>query len=138
MIGQENAERGPAPAWPKSITIRLPSLPPGTNGLYPTVGNRRVLSAEARAWKEQAGWLTRQALTGVEPLTPPLTVSLFAYGLSRKRDLDGCLKIAIDAVCEAMGVDDRYVDEVYAVRVLSRDGPRLDVVVSELTREERA
>lgn len=126
------------PDWPRSVCVTL-SLPPSwNNALHAVPGRGRVLSAEARAWKEQAGWLTRAAMAGCPPLRPPLTVWLFAYGLSRRRDLDGIIKLTQDSILDALGIDDRYVDEVYAVRVLSRDGPRLDVVVSELTREERA
>lgn len=126
------------PDWPRSVCVTL-SLPPSwNNALHAVPGRGRVLSAEARAWKQEAGWLTRQAMAGCEPLRPPLEVSLFAYGLSRRRDLDGLIKLAQDSVCEALGIDDRYVDEVYAVRVPGKVAPRLDVVVSELTREERA
>lgn len=122
------------PTWPRSVTVRLPTLPPGANNAYFNVKRGRVLSPEARTWKEAAGWFTKQAMAGVEPLRPPVRVALFAYGLSRRRDLDGVIKLAQDAVCEALGIDDRYVDEVYAVRVPG--ATRLDVIVAEVGREE--
>lgn len=123
------------PAWPRSVTVRLPSLPPTWNtALHAVPGRGRVLSSEARAWKEQAGWLTKQAMAGCEPLRPPLKVALFAYGLSRRRDLDGIIKLAQDSVLEAIGIDDRYVDAVCAVRVPATGPARLDVIVSEVGR----
>ena len=98
------------------LRLTLP-LPPGVNNQYVTVGKRRVLSKTAQTFRRDVTALIRERLT-CENLDPwlatlreqPLACDLvFYFETPFKRDLDGGLKIALDAVCEALGLDDRYI-----------------------------
>src|SRR5689334_16093999 len=91
------------------------SLPPSINTQYSTVKGRRVLSEEARKWKrevkrkiellEDEGILTDQLKKNLA--RSYLSIFLdFYFTTPLKRDLDGGLKITLDAVCEALDLND--------------------------------
>jgi crossover junction endodeoxyribonuclease RusA len=122
-----------------SLSVRLP-LPPSSNNCYVNVaGKGRVLTSEARNWQMAATALTRAALReqGPPPL-PPLVISMFVYFPNRRRDVSNAIKLAEDAVCGALAINDRYVHEIHVYRLLSKDNPRLDIVISTSNLEERA
>lgn len=101
----------------KSVRLTLP-LPPGVNNQYATVRGRRVLSREARQFRKSVAALVRDAYSR-GALDDALTDSLrgqplacdlvFYFETPYKRDLDGGLKIALDALFDALGLDDRYI-----------------------------
>ena len=118
-----------------TLNLTLP-LPPGVNNQYLTVGRRRVLSAPAKAFKSDvrkqidrlrsAGEISptvehgfRGALLGVY-----LT---FHFETPFRRDLDGGLKIALDALCEALDLDDRMVVDLQLLKRVDTLHPRLEI-----------
>jgi crossover junction endodeoxyribonuclease RusA len=127
---------------PKAVSLRLVlPLPPGINGQYVQAGNRRVLSAPAKAFKkavksqisrmrEQPSWQPlveqhiRQHLLGMY-----LT---FYFETPMKRDLDGGLKIAIDAVAEALQFDDRVVVDLHLSKQIDPLHPRLEMDIETI------
>ncbi|WP_029215497.1 RusA family crossover junction endodeoxyribonuclease [Kallotenue papyrolyticum] len=118
------------------IRFSLP-LPPSVNQQYATVNGRRVLSRAARAWRAEA----RLALSGLE-LPPALQatlrhgyVALFLdvyFATPLRRDLDGGLKITLDAICEALGVDDRRVVDIHLLKRIDPLRPRIEVELEAL------
>jgi crossover junction endodeoxyribonuclease RusA len=50
----------------------------------------------------------------------------FYFETPHRRDLDGGLKIALDAVCKALGLDDRYVVDVHLTKRIDPLRPRLE------------
>jgi Holliday junction resolvase RusA-like endonuclease len=94
-----------------------------------------VLTSEARQWQAVAGALTRVAMRDGPAVTAPLALSLFVYFPDKRRDLDGAIKLAQDAVCGALGINDRYVHEVHAYRGVDKANPRLVVVVRGVEQE---
>ncbi len=117
------------------MRIVLP-LPPGVNNQYVTVGNRRVLSKEAARFKRA----TKRLLLGREGLAALsdeeharlregyLGLYLdFYFETPLKRDLDGGLKITQDALCEALGLDDRRVVDIHLVKRIDPLRPRVEV-----------
>ncbi len=117
------------------MRIVLP-LPPGVNNQYATVGNRRVLSKEAARFKRTA----KRLLLGREGLAAlgdeeheRLKASYlglyldFYFETPLKRDLDGGLKITQDALCEALGLDDRRVVDIHLVKRIDPLHPRVEV-----------
>ena len=55
----------------------------------------------------------------------PLQVSIvfhYAKGADHRRDLDNEIKAVLDAANGILYTDDRWVDEIYAIRTLSDDG----------------
>ena len=120
---------------PVSLHLVLP-LPPSINSQYVTAGKRRVLSAGAKKFKanvakqidslrERPDWPVldeqriRASLLGMY-----LT---FYFETPMKRDLDGGLKIAIDAVAEALGFDDRTIVDLHLTKQIDPLKPRLEL-----------
>ena len=116
------------------MRIVLP-LPPSINHQYATVGDRRVLTKDAarfkRAVKQAVLRLTGEALSEAEHerlRTDYLGLYLDFYFLTPlKRDLDGGLKITQDALCEALGIDDRKVVDIHLVKRIDPLHPRVEV-----------
>ena len=117
------------------MRIVLP-LPPGVNNQYVTVGNRRVLSKEAARFKRAAKRLLLGA-PGAAALDDAEHERLrqgylglyldFYFETPLKRDLDGGLKITQDAICEALGLDDRRVVDIHLVKRIDPLHPRVEV-----------
>jgi len=100
-----------------TLEVTLTDIPPSLNNLYATIEvegrSRRVLSSAANDWKRTAGLIIRNAATlqqwTCERKTPLYVEILFASPTVLRWDIDGKAKLLIDALCEAMGLDDRYV-----------------------------
>lgn len=116
-------------------------LPPSVNHQYATVGNRRVLSKEAQAFKRavkkqierarmefaipaQTEAALRQSLLGIY-----LT---FYFETPFKRDLDGGLKICLDAVCGSLGIDDRSIVDLHLTKQIDPLNPRVDLEIEAI------
>ncbi len=128
----------PATVTEDNLTITLP-VPPSINHQYATVNGRRLLSSTGRAYKTQVGqqvWV----LLAQSPCTPsfrarlrsgPLALSIrFFFPTSLRRDLDGGLKIAQDAICEGLGVNDNRIMETHLYKHVDRTNPRIEVSLS--------
>lgn len=78
-----------------------------TNHMYVTVrSGRRVLKANARAWRDQ---IIGEVRDGGQPQTPPglLAIRFDLYPPNAvRRDVDGPVKLAQDAIAAALGFDD--------------------------------
>jgi crossover junction endodeoxyribonuclease RusA len=125
---------------PVTLALNLP-LPPGVNNQYVTVGNRRVLSKEARAFKRDvAKQLARMRVDGSLTLATEeafrgafLGVYLtFYFETPNRRDLDGGLKIALDAVCSALDLDDRAVVDLHLTKKIDPLHPRLELELESI------
>lgn len=118
-----------------TLRIVLP-LPPSVNNQYVTVGRRRVLSVAARAFKSDAAksiealrasgrlpWESERALADTS-----LSVALtYYFETPRKRDLDGGLKITLDALSLALGFDDRDIVDLHLAKKIDPLHPRVEV-----------
>jgi crossover junction endodeoxyribonuclease RusA len=69
---------------------------------------------------DEEAWIA--ALRG-QPLACDLT---FFFETPFRRDLDGGLKIALDAVCSHLGLDDRYIVTLTLAKRLDPLHPRLE------------
>jgi len=126
--------------WEASVRLTLP-LPPGVNNQYVTVGHKRVLSKEASAFKKQVMAAVENAVSHDAVLLEelegmrgiPLGIDFGFYFLSpRRRDLDGGLKIALDSLCGALGLDDRDVVDIHLAKFLDPLAPRLDADIAAI------
>jgi crossover junction endodeoxyribonuclease RusA len=124
-----------------TIRLTLP-LPPSINSQYVTVGRRRVLSKDAKAFKTDVRKLVDhmrssgqiQAGLEVEFLGSLIGAYLtFHFETPFRRDLDGGLKIALDAVCEALGIDDRMVVDLHLVKQMDTLHPRLEMELETIS-----
>lgn len=125
------------------VTIRLTlPLPPGVNNQYVTVGKRRVLSKPAQTFKRDvkkqiAGLRERDAITPAqekELCSSLLGVYLtFYFETPMRRDLDGGLKIALDALADSLGFDDRTVVDLHLTKQIDPLHPRLEVELETIS-----
>ena len=124
--------------------IVLP-LPPGVNNQYVSVGRRRVLSAPAKTFnrdvetliaaQRKSGQLSRateQALT-----SSLLGVYLvYFFQTPHRRDLDGGLKICLDALARTIGFDDRAVVDLHLSKKIDPLRPRVEVDIETIPEWE--
>jgi len=125
---------------PVAIALTLP-LPPGVNNQYVSVGRRRVLSKPAQAFKRDVAKLIERARQ--DGRVPPATEQALAGALlgvyltfyfetPMRRDLDGGLKIALDALCGALRLDDRAVVDLHLTKRIDPLRPRLELELEEI------
>ncbi len=121
-----------------SIALTLP-IPPSVNHQYATVNGRRLLSAKGRAYKELVGQqilvaLAQSSHRGTLRRTlsqASLSLSIhFFFASALRRDTDGGLKIAQDALCEGLGLNDNRVVETHLYKYQDRDNPRMEILLS--------
>ncbi len=115
----------------------IPQRPPTTNVSYKISRGRMYLSKEAKGWKEQAVLILRckhnenPHLWKEKYLATSLTFfdkSILTY------DLDGPIRITLNALSAALDFDDRYIMELCAKK---RKGPSgVFIHLRELTERE--
>ena len=103
------------------MKIVLP-LPPTTNHTYYHVHNMKILSKEARAWREEAMW-TLKAHKGENPTEVTVT-----FYLKRDRDVEGSHKLMFDSMTKAgVIVDDKFILDVHLHKRIDKNNPRMEV-----------
>ncbi len=107
-----------------SIKLTLP-LPPSANRYWRMYNNRMVVSPEATAYKEQVGWLCREA--GLEPLSGSVCLTVRVYRKQKSGDLDNKLKVIGDALNGYAWFDDAQVVEIHAYRYDDKHNPRVEI-----------
>ncbi len=123
-------------------------VPPSINQQYATVNGRRVLSATGRRYKRTIGelFLATRAVSSskwhaffhaAQERYLTLTIHFYFPTLLR-RDIDGGLKIAQDALCEAMNLNDNRIIEIHLYKALDRDNPRLECTLALATSQRSA
>lgn len=127
------------------LTFEIP-VPPSLNNAYMTVSlkrgrTRRVPTERTLAFKVEAGWRAREAacLTGWEVNDGDrIGFSLLVwFGSNRRTDIDNRIKLALDAIAEALGFDDSVVDLVVVQRAgIDRANPRAVVTLTHLRPQE--
>ncbi|MBS0170237.1 MAG: RusA family crossover junction endodeoxyribonuclease [Nitrospira sp.] len=121
-----------------SIALTLP-IPPSVNHQYATVQGRRLLSAKGRAFKAFVGQHILVALAqsphratlrhNLQQASLSLSIRFF-FASALRRDTDGGLKIAQDALCEGLGLNDNRVIETHLYKYQDRDNPRMEVLLA--------
>jgi crossover junction endodeoxyribonuclease RusA len=122
----------------RSIALTLP-VPPSINHQYATVNGRRLLSSTGRSYKAQVGqlvWIRLAAsphkavlLSQLQSCALALSIR-FYFTSALRRDVDGGLKIAQDAICEGLGLNDNRIIETHLYKHVDRRNPRIEVLLS--------
>lgn len=122
------------------LRLTLP-LPPSINEQYATIDGRRVSSQVARHFKQQVKallrLLERQGILSAE-LHDQLRQGYLALFLDfyfttpLKRDLDGGLKITLDALCEGLALNDNRVVDIHLTKHIDPLRPHLYVELEAL------
>lgn len=120
------------------VSLTLP-VPPSVNHQYATVNGRRLISSAGRAYKAQVGqlvWLklaqsTHRAALLTRLQSEWLALSIrFYFTSALRRDVDGGLKIAQDALCEGLGVNDNRIVETHLYKHIDKSNPRIEVYLT--------
>jgi crossover junction endodeoxyribonuclease RusA len=118
-----------------ALSITLP-IPPSINHQYATVNGRRLLSSEGRAYKARVSQLVWLNVTqspnhsvlrsGLQSATLALSIR-FYFTSALRRDVDGGLKIAQDALCQGLGINDNRIVETHLYKHVDKTNPRIEV-----------
>lgn len=108
------------------MNLTLP-YPPATNRMWRTYRGHTVLSEEARTYKRDVALIA--GARGVSPLEGDVTVALHIYRPRRVGDLDGRIKVLLDALQGVAYHDDKQVVELHAFRYEDKAHPRVEVQV---------
>ncbi len=118
-----------------AVALTLP-VPPSVNHQYATVNGRRLISSAGRTYKAQVGqlvWLKLAQSTDRASLLAQLQSEWLALSIrfyftsALRRDLDGGLKIAQDALCEGLGINDNRIVETHLYKYIDKENPRIEV-----------
>jgi crossover junction endodeoxyribonuclease RusA len=117
------------------LSLVLP-IPPSINHQYATVNGRRLLSAQGRSYKALVGQEVMVALSR----TPGRVTILEAFRANElalcirffftsrlRRDVDGGLKIAQDALCQGLGINDNRIVETHLYKHVDKASPRMEI-----------
>lgn len=111
-------------------------LPPSSNNAYKNAGKKgRVLTAEAKAYKENAAMLARGQ--GAKMIEGDVEIVGTVYLDSRRRDLTNCIKLLEDSLKGVCYSDDRQVSHIDLRRCFDRGNPRCEITV-QLDHDQRA
>ena len=123
---------------PHAVALTLP-VPPSVNHQYATVNGRRLISSAGRAYKAQVGqlvWLklaqsAHRAALLARLQSEWLALSIrFYFTSALRRDIDGGLKIAQDALCEGLGINDNRIVETHLYKHVDKANPRIEISLS--------
>jgi crossover junction endodeoxyribonuclease RusA len=123
-----------------TLSVILP-LPPGVNNQYVTVGRRRVLSAPAKAFHRDVkrivatlrskGSLSASSERAFADALLGVYLTYY-FETPLKRDLDGGLKITLDALGSCLGFDDRHVVDLHLTKRIDPLRPRVEVEIETI------
>jgi len=126
------------------VHFALP-LPPSINRQYTRAGNRRVLSKEAKSFKKTVQRKIHR-LRVDEVITEAFIAQLQSgwiglfmdmyFASPLKRDLDGGLKIAQDAILDALGINDNRVVDIHLVKRIDPLNPRVEIELEAIAEWE--
>src|SRR5206468_10371719 len=118
-----------------AVSLTLP-VPPSVNHQYATVNGRRLISSAGRAYKAQVGQLVwvklaqtaHRAALLARLQSEWLALSIqFYFTSALRRAVDGALKIAQDALCEGLGINDNRIVETHSYKHIGKNNPRSEV-----------
>lgn len=106
------------------MTITLPS-PPSANRYWRNFRGRTVVSAEAKAYKEQVGWIARAA--GAQLIDGNVALTVRWYRERKSGDLSNRLKILEDSLQGILFDNDSQIVRIVAERYDDKHNPRVEV-----------
>ena len=135
LSSHQRIAEGPSTTRAKELSLTLP-IPPSINHQYATVNGRRLLSAHGRSYKALVGQEVMMALSRTSSRrtileafrTEELALCIRFFFTSRlRRDVDGGLKIAQDALCQGLGINDNRIVETHLYKHVDKAAPRMEI-----------
>lgn len=102
-------------------TFTLP-VPPSANRYWRVWNNRIVVTDEARAYKQEVGYLLSKCV----PLEGDVCVNLTVFRPSNRGDTDNYLKVLLDALQGYAYKNDNQIVEIHIFRDNDKDNPRVE------------
>lgn len=115
------------------VRVTLP-LPPSANRYWRYVGGRVLVSREARAYRARCA--TAALVQRLRVLEGEVEIEGAVFFADRRRDLDGALKVLLDALEGVAYRNDRQVSAITVRREIDSDRPRVELVVRPYSRGE--
>jgi crossover junction endodeoxyribonuclease RusA len=110
------------------LKFTLP-YPPSVNHYLAHVG-RVYRTQKANDYKEIVGWILHDQ--EIDPLEKSLAVTIYAYRPRKAGDIDGILKVSLDAMNKLAYQDDKQIVELHVYRRDDKHNPRLEIEISEV------
>jgi crossover junction endodeoxyribonuclease RusA len=117
------------------ITLTLP-FPPSANRYWRNFRGRMVKSADARIYRDQAGYIYLQQTMRINrgrPLIGDVKVTLDFYRPAKRGDLDNRIKVTLDALQGIAFADDSQVVEIHARRFEGKANPRVEIAIENIS-----
>lgn len=111
------------------LKIVLP-YPPSVNHYLRHAGHAVYRTKEANNYREIVGWILHDM--EVDPLQGALRVSIIAYRPRKAGDIDGILKVSLDAMNKLAYEDDKQIVELHVFRRDDKHNPRLEIEINEV------
>lgn len=110
------------------MRLTLP-LPPSANRYWRYTRGRVLVSREARAYRArcQTAALAQRA----KVLSGEVELSGVVYFENRRRDLDGAIKVLLDALEGICYANDRQVWKLSLEKAIDRESPRVEITIRE-------
>lgn len=120
------------------ISLTLP-WPPSVNRIWRRVGNKTILSAEGRSYRELVGQHCLIKRIAGKRLAGRLSVKILVNPPNNiRRDIDNLAKVPLDALTHAaVWLDDSQIDELYIRRDEIKKGGFITIQITELQAGER-
>lgn len=110
---------------PQVAIINLSQLPPSSNNLFLSAGNRRVKTPRYRGWLDVAGW--EIATQRPAKIAGPYALTIWLERPKRRRDLDNAIKglsdlltqqrvIEDDSLCQKLSAE--WSNQIKGVRIM--------------------
>jgi Holliday junction resolvase RusA-like endonuclease len=122
--------------------ITLEGLPPTTNHAY-GVSNRggkarMYKTTDAKAWQEMIGWqvIAQRTQPHQDWQGRAIRVMITLWSQDRRADIDGGIKLTLDAIAKGLGFNDKMVDYVSVLRFVRPGMPEAtEVYIGQDTGE---
>lgn len=113
------------------LTLTLPYPPSVNHYLGHTRNGHMYRTQAARDYKEMVGSILYDL--EVDPLQGLLCVTITAYRPRKAGDIDGILKVSLDAMNKLAYEDDKQIIELHVFRRDDKHNPRLEITIKEVT-----
>lgn len=112
------------------LQFTLPYPPSVNHYLGHTRNGHMYRTQAANDYKETVGWILHDL--EVDPLEGLLIVTIRAFRPRKAGDIDGILKVSLDAMNKLAYLDDKQIVELHVHRGDDKHNPRLEVEIMEV------
>lgn len=117
----------------RNITLYTKPIP--LNAMYRSYNGRTILSKRGRETKDALA--TELLVLGrIEPMMGTVGLNLtLHFGDKRRRDIDGYLKVLLDALEGVVYKDDVQIVELHVYKLYSKEDPRVEIEWWEIDKD---